>query len=127
MLNDIIENSSELQYTIELRLDGLADHKTANQAYAERLAELKARRESWNNLTWKSHSTVPMQGLCHAYELVGGLFIKATGGHEFVFSWLPSSTHGGSQFERKDHKIQARDFVVDPGQDLIIYVEDDGG
>lgn len=76
-------------------------------------------------LTWNTASIVQIHGLCHAYELVGGLFVKAIGGRDFLVSYLPSNMTSGHQFRRDDLKIQARDFAIDPGQDLAIFIEED--
>lgn len=124
----MIEGSSELQYIIELTLDGMVD-SGSNSALlpADRLARLRDRRTAWSSLNWKKRSVIQLQGLCHAYELVGGVFVKASGGHDFFASWLPSTTGEGRQLHRGDLKMEARDFAIDPGQDLIIFVEEASG
>lgn len=122
----MIDNSSEFQYTIELARDGMVDHPT-ELSHADRLAKLRRLREAWNGLAWKTHSVIPMQGLCHAYELVEGMFVKGAGGVDFSISWLPSATEKGRQMYRSDLQIPARDFAIDPGQDLVIFVDDVSG
>lgn len=126
-LRTTINETSQLQYIIELGQDGLVENNPMSMSFAERLKELRQRREAWNTLSWKKASVVPMHGLCHAYELVGGLFIKAIGGRDFLVSWLPSAVEEGHQLRREDLGIRARDFAIDPGQDLIIFFEEDGG
>lgn len=123
----IIDETSQLKYIIELGQDGLVENDPLGMSYAERLKKLRRRRQSWNTLSWKKNSIVPMDGLCHAYELVGGLFIKAIGGRDFLVSWLPSAVKDGYQLRREDLGIRARDFAIDPGQDLIVFFEEDGG
>jgi hypothetical protein len=119
-----ISESSEFQYYIELGLDGMMDHSSMGLSYAERLVKLRDQRKAWNDLNWKTLSVVPIQGLCHAYELVEGIFVKSAGRNDFSISWLPSATTDGHQIHREILEILARDFAIDPGQDLIVLVED---
>jgi len=123
-LKTVIEGSSELQYNIELGLDGMVDSGSTTLSHADRLAKLRDRRKAWSSLSWKNRSVIRIHGLCHAYELVGGVFVKASGGLHFLASWLPSTTDGGRQIRRDDLQMEARDFAIDPGQDLIIFVEE---
>jgi hypothetical protein len=120
----MIEASSELQYIIELGLDGMVDSGSSILSHADRLAKLRERRKAWSSLSWKKRSIIKMQGLCHAYELVGGVFVKASGRLHFLASWLPSTTDDGCHIRRDDLEMEARDFTIDPGQDLIIFVEE---
>jgi hypothetical protein len=124
LLKTVIEGSSELQYIIELALDGMVDSGSTPLSHAYRLAKLRDRRKGWSNLSWKKLSVIKLQGLCHAYELVGGVFVKASGRLHFLASWLPSTTDEGRQIRRDDLNMEARDFAIDPGQDLIIFVEE---
>lgn len=123
-LKTIIADSSELQYIIELSLDGMMDSSSSALSHADRLAKLRDRRKAWSSLSWKKRSVIQMRGLCHAYELVEGVFVKASGGLNFLASWLPSSTDEGRQIRRGSLEMEARDFAIDPGQDLIIFVEE---
>jgi len=103
----------------------MVDSGSITLSHADRLAKLRDRRKAWSSLNWKKRSVVRVQGLCHAYELVGGVFVKASGGLHFLASWLPgSTTEEGRQIHRDDLRMEARDFAIDPGQDLIIFVEE---
>ncbi|KAG6848179.1 hypothetical protein H0H93_002640 [Arthromyces matolae] len=83
------------------------------------------RRKAWTNLAWKTASVVQVNGICHAYELVGGVFAHGdSSGAEFVVSNLPSTNSFGSQTRRSDIQIQPRDFAIDPGQDLVVFIEE---
>lgn len=124
-LKNFIGSYSELQYIVELGADGMVDGSSRRLSYAERLKMLLDRRKAWLSLTWKRHSIVPMPGACQAYELVGGVFAKTTGGRHFIASWLPSGTEDGHQLPRDDLGLLTRDFAIDPTQDLVAFVEDD--
>ncbi|KIN93366.1 hypothetical protein M404DRAFT_1009005, partial [Pisolithus tinctorius Marx 270] len=127
--NDIIEGSVELQYRIELTVDGMIDGPPSSLSIGERLTRLRALRRSWATLQWTSKITVPMPGPCHAYELVGGVFCKIhhSARHRYssrhlTAAWLPSALDTeGQMLVRDDVGLPTRDFAVDPSQDLIIY------
>ncbi|KAI6144466.1 hypothetical protein BKA82DRAFT_4178295 [Pisolithus tinctorius] len=98
--NDIIEGSVELQYRIELTVDGMIDGPPSSLSIGERLTRLRALRRSWATLQWTSKIT-----------LVGGV-------HRYSSRHL---TCGGQMLVRDDVGLPTRDFAVDPSQDLIIY------
>lgn len=124
----IIDDSVELQYRIELTLDGMIDGPPSPVIVGDRLARLRALRRAWATLDWSSNIVVPMPGPCHAYELVGGVFCKTHHSQHHRFSsrhltatWLPSSTDpAGRLIDREDIGLPTRDFAIDPSQDLII-------
>ncbi|KAF5376483.1 hypothetical protein D9615_008641 [Tricholomella constricta] len=126
-LKTTINSSSELTYIIELAQDGMIDNPSMQMSHAERLLRLRDRRKAWNSLDWRASSVVPIKGLCHAYELVNGVFAKGIGGRDFTVAWLPSVDAKGHRLHRDDLKIRLRDFAIDPGQDLIIFLEEDDG
>ncbi|KAI6021043.1 hypothetical protein EDC04DRAFT_3068226 [Pisolithus marmoratus] len=131
--NDIIQASVELQYQIELTLDGMIDGPPSSLTVGDRLTRLRALRQSWAMLQWTSKITVPMPGPCHAYELVGGVFCKIYhsarhrfSSRHFTAAWLPSVLDPqSSTLVRGDVGLPTRDFAVDPSQDLIIYFRGD--
>ena len=88
-LRDIIDNSLELQYRIELVQDGMIDDSAIGPSNStalaqlttdNRLARLRQLRRAWETLRWARCVTVPIPGLCCAYELVGGIFCKTQPG-----------------------------------------------
>lgn len=97
-------------------------------SHAERLARLRDLRGAWNSLNWKRAYSMPMGGLCRAYELVEGVFVKSGMG-DFTTSWLPSIADIAQvhQVHRDTMEIPVRDFAIDPGQDLIIFADDTSG
>lgn len=77
--------------------------------------------------------SLPLDGECHAYELVGGVFGKAmisptadTFSHALRFYTFPN---GGDQREEahtllhNDVGLALRDFALDPYQDLLVLVQ----
>ncbi|KAG6906749.1 hypothetical protein DXG01_012279 [Tephrocybe rancida] len=123
-MNKIITQSSELTYITELYRDGMVDTGFTKLSHLERLAQLRRRRKAWANLEWKSSSVVQLNDLCHAYELVGGLFAHWDSNvAEFVTTSLQSST---PPCRRNVPGITPRDFAIDPGQDIVVFMEPHG-
>ncbi|KAG6816683.1 hypothetical protein H0H87_003934 [Tephrocybe sp. NHM501043] len=112
---------------IELYREGMVDTGLTKLSPLERLNLLRGRRKAWAQLRWKTASVVPLNGLCHAYELVGGIFAHGDShGDGFVTTTLQSSVRPGHQSLRENLQLFPRDFAIDPGQDLVIYIEADG-
>ncbi|KZT66482.1 hypothetical protein DAEQUDRAFT_674869 [Daedalea quercina L-15889] len=133
--NDVIKNSLELQYKIELAADGLVDGTGVTLTTAERLALLLDRRKRWRVLDWTSRSAVSVPGACQAYELVDGVFAKSMSGshlygpgsHHLNATWLPTRSQPARSLVREDIGVATRDFAIDPSQDLIALVDADNG
>ncbi|KAF9222211.1 hypothetical protein BS17DRAFT_736128 [Gyrodon lividus] len=124
---DVIDASVELQYRIELALDGMIDGPSSLFSTGERLSRLRSLRRSWSTLSWTSKVTVPMPGACYAYELVGGIFCKTQnaqhqphGSRQLSATWLPPSDGPGHVLVREDIGVPTRDFAMDPSQDLMV-------
>ncbi|KAH7907612.1 hypothetical protein BJ138DRAFT_1159727 [Hygrophoropsis aurantiaca] len=126
---DVIDHCVELQYHIELCLDGMTDGPPGPISPAERLQRLRDLRHAWSALEWRKSLLIPMPGACMAYELVGGVFAKVNaisggrGSQQFRAVWLPSADQLEQSLIRDDLAIPTRDFAIDPSQDLIALVE----
>ncbi|KAL4065608.1 hypothetical protein V8B97DRAFT_1984206 [Scleroderma yunnanense] len=125
----IIDASVELQYRVELTLDGMIDSPPSTvMSVGERFTRLRALRQAWATLDWSAKIVVPMPGPCHAYEFVGGVFCKTHHSYHHRFSsrhlttmWLPSAVDPiGRSIVRDDVGLPTRDFAIDPSQDLVI-------
>ncbi|KAG6895535.1 hypothetical protein C0992_000791 [Termitomyces sp. T32_za158] len=104
-------------------LQGMVDTGNTKLSSMEQLDQLRSRRKAWARLNRKTASVVQINGICHVYELVGGVFAHGdSGGTEFVISSLPSSTFCGNQFRCRDIQLWPKDFAIDPGQDLIVFI-----
>ncbi|KZT07120.1 uncharacterized protein LAESUDRAFT_699525 [Laetiporus sulphureus 93-53] len=126
-LRTIIQVSVEIQYKIELDVDGLEDGLPSQMSTKERLELLLDRRRRWRKLDWVERVTVPSPRLSHAYELVGGVYAKGApfgetnGSHVFSATWLPSRMQAMRKVERDDVGVSMRDFALDPSQDLVAF------
>jgi hypothetical protein len=125
----MIDSHSELQYIIELGVGGMVDCPATLLPTIDRLNALLDRRQAWMCLDWKERISVNIPGACHAYELVGGVFVKTMNAEgnssrfkHFLCSWLPRHDAPGYQMEHKDVGLVTRDFAIDPTQDLVAFL-----
>ncbi|KAF8956210.1 hypothetical protein BDZ97DRAFT_1959013 [Flammula alnicola] len=118
-----LKQSSSLQYTIELALNGMQDAGT-DIPYAELLSRLRSRRTAWTQLDCKDLTVIPIGNECQAYELVGGAFAKSSG-QDLKVMWLPTATNEGHTLYRLSVGIPIRDFAIDPTLDVVAILEDD--
>jgi hypothetical protein len=67
-----------------------------------------------------------MQHICRAYEFVGGV-LASSDRHHLEIAWLPmASNPEGHTLQRCLAGISVRDFTMDPTQDMIALLEEDG-
>ncbi|KAH9943580.1 hypothetical protein B0H21DRAFT_487066 [Amylocystis lapponica] len=138
-LREIVKESVELQYQIELAADGMVDGPPGLMTTADRLELLLDRRRRWRMLDWTRRVTVPIPGACQAYELAGGVFAKSMrvgdvddGVDKFrrmvrhlTATWLPSRTKEAQSIIREELDVATGEFTIDPSQDLIVLVNVD--
>jgi hypothetical protein len=125
-----VDNSLELQYLIELGTDNMIDgsRKPGSLSTAERLRLLLDRRRRWRELDWSQRVSVDMPAQCMAYELVGGSFAKTMvvddpEKKQLMITKLPSRYRNVSTTIHEDLGVPARDFAIDPSQDLLALLE----
>ncbi|TFK62398.1 hypothetical protein BDN72DRAFT_964576 [Pluteus cervinus] len=121
LFNDIITASTKIEYYGELTMDGLIDTDTSDLSIKDRFDLLRERRFTWENLQWKKFPAESFPGLCHLYELAGGVYAALDANNDFTALTLPTKTCEGS---RKSYHLDfpARDFVMDPTQDLVVFL-----
>ncbi|KAF8872608.1 hypothetical protein CPB84DRAFT_1753519 [Gymnopilus junonius] len=122
LLYETCKDSLELQYLIELAIDGFKKPIT-NASHSELISRLRGLRLSWANLDCKRFKKVELSNLCMAYELIAGVFAMSDG-HKLNFTWLPSSTMNGRSLTYPSLEFRIIDFAMDPTQDLIVILED---
>ncbi|KAG5650425.1 hypothetical protein H0H81_012316 [Sphagnurus paluster] len=105
-LKTVIKASPKLIYKIELTQAGMVDNPLIKLSYSERLAKLRRRCRAWDNLDWQDFS-ITVTGLCHAYELVNGAFMKLILDHDFIVARLPSVNVPRHEIRRHDLDIRA--------------------
>ncbi|KAJ7053806.1 hypothetical protein C8F01DRAFT_1166358 [Mycena amicta] len=128
--NDLVKNSADIQYIVELWRDGLTRGNDGGLTSAECLARLYARREAWRNFKWSSKSPVQVQslGICRAYSLVGGVFALRGSSDEDSLDVLPLARFrdGADPNEAKTTTAlgipteRFQGLALDPGQDLLV-------
>jgi hypothetical protein len=118
-----------LNYHIELYADGMVNVEDCELTVAERLSQLRSRRQAWKDMKWEDRPFPLIPGAWNAYELVDGIFSKtlnSTGDNTargILFASLPSRHAPGSLMLFEDLGITFRDFAMDPSQDLIVYMQ----
>ncbi|KAJ7472142.1 hypothetical protein FB451DRAFT_1252002 [Mycena latifolia] len=119
-----IDNSAELQYTLELWGDGMVVGDPSNSPFVEKLGALHERRRAWFGLNWTSKTVVPIDSSSGAYELVNGVFAQQNSPLEsFTTISLPSARDPVPKMaSTSDIGVPFRDFVIDPTQDLVAFV-----
>ncbi|RPD53899.1 hypothetical protein L226DRAFT_469953 [Lentinus tigrinus ALCF2SS1-7] len=126
-LREVIKESFELQYQIELVADGLVDGTRCTLSTSERLARLLELRARWRYLDWTGVKHISAPAMCQAYELVDGVFASSmgnglSGSRHLALTWLPTTREEERTVEREDLGVTVRDFAIDPSQDLMALV-----
>ncbi|KAF8171466.1 hypothetical protein BJ912DRAFT_119761 [Pholiota molesta] len=124
---DAFKSSSLLVYTMQLHLDGLKDSGTSTM-YPDLIESLLQRRQAWLSPERTKpliHHTLPS---CRAYELVGGAFANSdTTTESLKVIWAPTSNGDqGRTLQRPSVGFSVSNLTMDPTQDLMILLEDNG-
>ncbi|KAF8169643.1 hypothetical protein BJ912DRAFT_888360 [Pholiota molesta] len=128
-----LKGSSLLEYTIQLHMDGLEDGGTS-LSHTERIESLMLRRRAWLALETKGPRTVQTQPDGDVFELAGGAFATASSEPDhFEIIWLPTASDATQRTIQRplsrrplDENLLEGQFTMDPTQDLMVFVEDDG-
>lgn len=121
----LVTTSSDIQYCIELALNGMERIAGTTRPHSELVAELRKRRLDWDNLRWTGPKKIEITGRCKAYELVGGVFAK-TSGEDMLYVHLPTQTEDVWTHHNLDLGFPIRDFAMDPSMDLVAILEENG-
>ncbi|KAI0710765.1 hypothetical protein C8Q76DRAFT_738669 [Earliella scabrosa] len=130
-LRDIVKDSVELQYCIELAADGLVDGIGCSLSTAERLERLLQLRVRWRYLEWTRVTQISTPAHFCAYEMTDGVHATSRSSpslhsRHLSVTWLPTATNPQPRtIEREDIGLDARDFAIDPSQDLIAFLTSD--
>ncbi|KAF8211276.1 hypothetical protein K438DRAFT_1807028 [Mycena galopus ATCC 62051] len=123
----IFQQSSALQYKVQLELAGLRDVQSRATAgvSAARLGLLKAYQAAWKNFNCarSTQTTVNMSG--DSWELVGNVLATYSSETGFVFTRIPSSIRRVPLAEWSISALPfcVNDFTMDLSQDLLVVVE----
>ena len=127
MFRDIIAETTYLQLIIELAVAGKAtgniDDASSSRAI---LQSLRKHQSAWNSLKWTEELKIPMKN-GRLWELFGGVLGQSSEDSSLFFYQLPSSLRNIEAkdwaLSAKDIDVHARDFAMDPSQDLLVLVE----
>lgn len=74
-LRNLIEDSVELQYLIELEVSGMEDNPYSTMAVSKRLGYLKAMTERWTTLSFSRKICVTTEPFLDLFDFSSGVFL----------------------------------------------------
>ncbi|KAJ3875616.1 hypothetical protein F5051DRAFT_57595 [Lentinula edodes] len=126
-LRRIINESSALQYTIELARCRMKPVPTSKLPISSRLRILRDRENAWRTFSPKSQHKLKLNHSGTVYEFAGGVY--GTGKEinrrttYITFYDLPSVTSGAQRsITHTFTDVNVIDFTMDPAQDLLVLV-----
>lgn len=121
---DIIADSAEMQYKVELAVAGMEDGPPSALSSADRLKLLRTHQATWKDLNWTSEKVVPMLA-GGVWELYGGVLAQAKTRDSLCLMQLASELRG---IPEKEWELQLpmhiRDFGMEPALDLLVVIEE---
>jgi hypothetical protein len=126
MFRCLIDETTQVQYTIELAIAGAVNGPASGLSIVDRLKRLRKHQEAWDTMTWTQDSFIKMtRG--QVWELYGGVLAQGRPKSSFMFWQLPSTSRGTEtkhwSVHLDDSEIKVRDFTIDPSQDLLVIVD----
>ncbi|KAK7059119.1 Amino-acid acetyltransferase, mitochondrial [Paramarasmius palmivorus] len=125
-LHKLIDETSSLQYIIELSISLKQDGEHSTLPTVDKLKALRNHQRAWDRLEWKydSNKSIPMAG-GGLWELFGNVLAQQDVEGWLMFRQLPSRYRG---IEEREWKVKpdisrVRDFGIDPSQDLLVLIE----
>ncbi|KIO34644.1 hypothetical protein M407DRAFT_16612 [Tulasnella calospora MUT 4182] len=132
-LRNIVDDSLELQYTIELRcgsyIDG-SNGQLTKTSLEERYRKLVELEEGWKTLRFPIDQTKIFSGPSSIYELYGGLYVRGVRSESFLdgtgsleVTRFPSAL-APCPGQAWDHFLETscRDLGLEPGSDLMVLI-----
>ncbi|KAL0578615.1 Amino-acid acetyltransferase, mitochondrial [Marasmius crinis-equi] len=119
----LVDESSLLQYILELAIAGNEDGEHCPWPAAEKLSALRSHQRGWDKLKWNRELQYPMED-GNIWELFGNVLAQRNRAGWLMFRQLPSRSRGIEEREWKvKPQIRVRDMGMDPSQDLLVLVE----
>lgn len=130
-LRDAIMRFPALLYSYELGVTGFEEIPRCQLPKATKLATLRQYQSNWASLHHlrfdeRNSTRIPIHA-GPAWELSGGVIAQSRGPDKIEFVQLPSKTRGvlyKTWIATMPENVKKRDFTIDPGQDLVVVVED---
>jgi len=129
-MNDVVKQSSLIQYRIELFLYGFHDDFNGrnNRPVTARRDQLRTYWSRWSRLEPAETTVVKLSGALGANEIVGGVFSTVVGEErtKLHFIRLPSVSRGIAQEEwtLDNLQIPINGYTTDPSTDVLIMYQD---
>ncbi|KAJ6614284.1 hypothetical protein B0H10DRAFT_2045515 [Mycena sp. CBHHK59/15] len=120
----ILQNSSALQYKVQLEFAGLNDGQPSGSGSSGRFEMLRTYQAAWANFdsTRSTTTPVPLQG--NLWELVGNVVGTYAPQSGFSFTRIPSVIRlvSHKEWTITDVPFSVHDFSMDLSQDLLLVV-----
>ena len=129
-LNDVVKQSSLIQYRVQLFLYGFHDDFTGRSvgSVTARRNQLDAYWSRWSRLQPAETTIVKLSGPLGDYKLLGGVFSTVVGEQRtrLRFIRLPSISRGIMQEEwtLDNLQIPVDGYITDPSSDVLIVYQD---
>lgn len=116
-IHDVIKDSIELQYQMELEMHGMVHNPNCRLDVAECLLRLRRQEAAWRSLTPSFERTIRIQNNASGiYELSGGTyFLGASGASQVPFLRLPTDPTAPATWD----SLQVEGKIVDIGISLF--------
>lgn len=123
---ELVEQSIQLQYKLELALAGMEDEPSCNLSFATKLEKLRALQESWRDLKLSPGPSIPFteHGL---WSFSGGLYAAVNPAGDLNFVQIPCRIRGTEErrwtIDGTDIGIPVTYMRIDQAQDLLVLLE----
>jgi hypothetical protein len=108
-------------YTVQLHLDGLEDGGMLTSS-SDSIETILRRRQAWRSLDGKEPLTCQTRR-GYAEELVGGAFASMTKDYLEIIYLPAAGNFEAHRLELPLMGISAREFTMDPTQDLLVFLD----
>lgn len=127
-LNNLIRQSTRLQYKIELAVDSLEDGPPGGKNTSERLQSLLEHREAWRSLQFTAKQVVNAYNGCRLFT--GRHLVWTDVSRKMNVTQVPSAIRGipDKTWTIKLNKVNINSVedgvAMDPDQNLLVLVEE---
>ncbi|KAK7059120.1 hypothetical protein VNI00_001746 [Paramarasmius palmivorus] len=121
---NLIDDTTSLQYEIELAINLKEDGQYSSLSSRDKLKALRDHQKAWDTFEWKHDKSIPMvRG--RAWEFFGNVLAQQDDAGWFTFRQLPSKYRGieEKEWRAKPDLPRVKVFGMDPSQNLLVLIE----
>ncbi|KAF9473110.1 hypothetical protein BDN70DRAFT_925343 [Pholiota conissans] len=126
----LYEESSILQYIVELYLNGVHDPDITSLlsrpvSYPDLINKLHDFRKAWTSPKWNLCQSLEMESPSIPFEYVSGLLVQCSDDSLEIATLYPELSNDRTINRTTNFPVEQCYFAVDPSQDLIVLIEND--